>query len=237
MRLTLLLATFFWILSCPIQATDKKDHRIYALGNYSLGGIHPVLGFQYNLKKFSFIDFSVAYGDFGQRSLQTVYWQNSGGAILPEEELNYYDCDSLAVPTAFSGMRQQLDLKYKTLAFSLHYQLLLIGYVKNKNRWLIFLSGGMSWLSVKQSGTNRYFDLSGGELTSSKSECRFSAFAAGLGLTLAYEHKSRLGIRMGLNTYYGFPLNEEYKIVKNTHPGNPFSAFRSELFLGVSYRL
>lgn len=218
------------------QNSKKKETRIFAQAGFGQGNFYPALGTQIQLTRNTFIQAMAAYGTTGQVHLTNTYFQNADGSFSPEKDLGWFQEDSSYSPPMFSGLREQLDLKFQALSVYAQYQVLLIGYVKNKNRFLSFVSGGVSCSEVWQTGSMNYLDLSGNVIGHNDGAARFHSFSPDLELTMLFEHKSGFGIRAGGQLSFGFPLDEDFHLVHGTSPGNLYSGMVFNAYTGLSFR-
>lgn len=234
----LVLLFLFFTLSGDAQPKDNSHSlRLYGQADFAHGSFYPQLGIQYQLSRNSFLHGAVSYGTTGEIHKKNTWWQNSDGSFSPEEDLTWYmDDSSASAPLFFNGMRENLDLSFQAFTFYAQYQVLLIGYIKDKNKYLSFISGGLSWSEVKQSGKVDYLDLSNTTLTSIDASARFHSFSPDIELTLLYEHKSGFGIRAGARMTFGFPLNDFFKLVYGTTNCNLYSGLNWNAFAGISFK-
>lgn len=236
MRSRFLLLFLLAFSSTFLEAKDK-EWRAFGQIRFGSASFLPQLGVQIPLSKYSSIAVSFAYGNAGHLSASNTWWQNPDGSFSPENDLSWLDEDSVGSSTGiFPGMRESLELDFSTLSMFVQYQLLMVGYIKSKNRWLCYLNAGFSWSEVKQSGNISILDVSGNQISRSDLSTRFHSFAPDIELILSYEHKSGFGLRTGARTTFGFPMNQDFKIVYGTSSGNLFSGHRFDFFGGISYR-
>jgi hypothetical protein len=220
----------------------KHSFRLFANARFGQGGLYPELGGQYRVKGNHYIRLGLAYGKRAVINEELYYIQN-GIYFSPDHEVLYYH-PSPPVTTypKVAGMRETISLEYQTASVFLHYQLLLVGYVTKSHRVFLYAEPGGTANYVTQKLTQNYLYPDGSNPYSYSYDANFMAYTADLMLEGAYEHKSGLGLRIGIRGSYGFPkgetdADESIWGLENTENTNPFRGFWMEYFAGISLRL